>query len=77
MDMNFRVKSCEALPKDGFNTNLVVALSEDVDGRSYWIKTNKLLPVGKLITLNTDLLVVTTETSKAGHEIQVLRAKGI
>lgn len=77
MEMQFRVKSSEKLEHGGANTNLVVALSEDVDGRSYWIKTNKVLPVGKVITLNTDLLVVTTETSNAGYEIQVLRAKGI
>jgi hypothetical protein len=77
MDINFKVVSSEELPHGGFNTNLVVSISEDVDGNSYWIKTNKQLAAGKVIPINMDLLVVTTEQTKDKHDIRVLKPKSL
>lgn len=71
----FVVLSSEPLEFGGHNVHLQSSEESDLAGLSYWGKFNNARKVGETIEINMDNVVISSEETKDGHAIRVLRPK--
>jgi hypothetical protein len=73
----FTVLESTELKFGGANTKLATIINDFIPGQTYWLKTTKVLPVGKEVEIDMTLMTVTCEVNDEGHDFRVIRVKGL